>query len=124
MRKYSEPPYDLNEMTAVFRGICKAIGEDDKYKKTPSSILPLARNINHLCVKYHIQPKATGDLGHIGIALQIFIDELLNKGIITKEILIEHVHNEFNQIPKGTFINYFTGEWYDNRLKEKYLKKS
>lgn len=33
MRKYSEPPYDLNEMTAVFRGICKAIGEDDKYKK-------------------------------------------------------------------------------------------
>lgn len=25
MRKYSEPPYDLNEMIAVFRGICRAL---------------------------------------------------------------------------------------------------
>jgi len=111
MRDYSKPPFLLEELAAVYIGLCNAINENCSNDLKVMSYTPTLRNaINNLSNKYNSPIKASGFLDSIGTALQSLIDTMMQKGIINKPLLEENVHPILHKLPSSFLIDYFTGE--------------
>ncbi len=108
MRNYSEPWFDLGEITAAFKGLCEALGISNVDVKPTLSLL--GQQIVSVASSIGLSLNPTGDLGQTAINLQSLIDFCLESRLVEYDDLRKIVDNELSQLPPSPFVDYFTGE--------------
>ena len=108
MRNYSKPWFVLDELAAVFKGLCVVLRFDDIDVKP---CIPLLGNqIVSVAKSIGLSLSPSGDLGLTAQNLQSLIDFCLESNLVEYDELRETVDNELRQLPPSPFVDYFTGE--------------